>query len=127
MLDADRASPVVLALHETGVRLAIDDFGAGHSSLARLRDVPVDVLKIDQSFLRGVPDDRQAAAMITAIIELGSALQMVTVAEGVTSEAQRRFLVEHECPLAQGFHFSKPLTAADATEALRGVVAPDAI
>ena len=73
MLDAERANPVVRALHELGVRLAIDDFGSGHSSLARLRDVPVEVLKIDQSFLRGVPDDPQAAAMTRAIIELGAA------------------------------------------------------
>ncbi|MBB4663030.1 EAL domain-containing protein [Conexibacter arvalis] len=119
MLDAERGNPVVLALHELGVRLAIDDFGAGHSSLARLRDVPVQTLKIDQSFLRGVPDDPQAAAMITAIVELSAALRMTTVAEGVTSEAQRRFLVEHDCPLAQGFHFARPLTATAATALLR--------
>ncbi|HEY4277757.1 MAG TPA: EAL domain-containing protein [Conexibacter sp.] len=119
MVDAERANPVVRALHELGVRLAIDDFGAGHSSLARLRDVPVQTLKIDQSFLRGVPDDRHAAAMITAIIELGAALQMTTVAEGVTSDAQRRFLVDRACPLAQGFHFAKPLIAEAATALLR--------
>jgi diguanylate cyclase (GGDEF)-like protein/PAS domain S-box-containing protein len=119
MLDAERANPIVLALHELGVRLAIDDFGSGHSSLARLRDVPVQTLKIDQSFLRGVPDDPQAAAMITAIVELGAALRMTTVAEGVTSEPQRRFLVARDCPLAQGFHFSPPLTAAEATALLR--------
>jgi EAL domain-containing protein (putative c-di-GMP-specific phosphodiesterase class I) len=91
--------------------------------LARLRDVPVEMLKIDQSFLRGVPDDAQAAAMTTAIIELGAALGMSTVAEGVTSEAQRRFLVERGCPLAQGFHFAKPLPAAEATERLRASTA----
>ncbi|MDO8188962.1 EAL domain-containing protein [Conexibacter sp. JD483] len=118
MLDAERANPIVLALHELGVRLAIDDFGAGHSSLVRLRDVPVQTLKIDQAFLRGVPDDTQAAAMITAIIELGAALGMVTIAEGVTSDAQRRFLVERGCPLAQGFQFARALTAEDATALL---------
>jgi diguanylate cyclase (GGDEF)-like protein/PAS domain S-box-containing protein len=122
MLDAERSNPIVRALHELGVRLAIDDFGAGHSSLSRLRDVPVEVLKIDQSFLRGVPDDTQAAAMTTAIIELGAALRMTTVAEGVTSEAQRRFLVARGCPLAQGFHFSKPLEPARATALLREAV-----
>jgi diguanylate cyclase (GGDEF)-like protein/PAS domain S-box-containing protein len=123
MLDAERANPVVRALHAMGVRLAIDDFGAGHSSLSRLRDVPVEVLKIDQSFLRGVPDDPQAAAMTTAIIELGAALGMLTVAEGVSSEAQREFLVAHACSLAQGFHFAKPLVADDATARLRAASA----
>jgi diguanylate cyclase (GGDEF)-like protein/PAS domain S-box-containing protein len=123
MLDAERANPVVRALHDLGVRLAIDDFGSGHSSLSRLRDVPVEVLKIDQSFLRGVPDDPQAAAMTRAIIELGAALGMLTVAEGVTSEAQRRFLVEQGCSLAQGFHFARPLVAADATARLRELLA----
>lgn len=123
MVDAERASPVVRALHDMGVRLAIDDFGSGHSSLSRLRDVPVEVLKIDQSFLRGIPDDPQAAAMTRAIIELGAALGMLTVAEGVTSEEQRLFLVEHGCPLAQGFHFAKPLEAADATARLLALVA----
>lgn len=123
MLDAERANPVVRALHELGVRLAIDDFGSGHSSLSRLRDVPVEVLKIDQSFLRGVPDDPQAAAMTRAIVELGAALGMLTVAEGVTSEAQRRFLVEQGCPLAQGFHFARPLVAEDATARLRELLA----
>ncbi|MBS1869455.1 MAG: EAL domain-containing protein [Actinobacteria bacterium] len=123
MLDAERANPVVRALHELGVRLAIDDFGSGHSSLARLRDVPVEVLKIDQSFLRGVPDDAQAAAMTRAIIELGAALGMLTVAEGVTSEAQRLFLVQHGCALAQGFHFARPLEAEAATERLRALAA----
>jgi diguanylate cyclase (GGDEF)-like protein/PAS domain S-box-containing protein len=127
MLDAERGTPVVQALHELGVRLAIDDFGAGHSSLSRLRDVPVEVLKIDQSFLRGVPDDAQAAAMTTAILELGAALRMITVVEGVTSEAQRRFLVEHGCPLAQGFHFSKPLDAEGATAALLAAAAGAAV
>jgi diguanylate cyclase (GGDEF)-like protein/PAS domain S-box-containing protein len=123
MVDAERASPVVRALHAMGVRLAIDDFGSGHSSLSRLRDVPVDVLKIDQSFLRGVPDDLQAAAMTRAIIELGAALGMLTVAEGVTSEEQRLFLVQHGCPLAQGFHFAKPLVADEATARLKALVA----
>jgi EAL domain-containing protein (putative c-di-GMP-specific phosphodiesterase class I) len=123
MLDAERANPVVRALHDAGLRLAIDDFGSGHSSLARLRDVPVDVLKIDQSFLRGVPDDPQAAAMTTAIIELGVALGLLTIAEGVTSDAQRRFLVDHGCALAQGFHFSKPLPAEEATARLQATVA----
>src|SRR5262249_4413489 len=119
MHDSERANPVVRALHGLGVRLAIDDFGAGHSSLSRLRDVPVEVLKIDQSFLRGVPDDPQAAAMTTAIIELGAALGMLTIAEGVSSEAQREFLVARSCALAQGFHFAKPLAADEATARLR--------
>jgi diguanylate cyclase (GGDEF)-like protein/PAS domain S-box-containing protein len=108
MQDPATTEPILRDLHAAGIRVAIDDFGAGYSSLARLRQLPVQMLKIDQSFLRDVPGSAEAAAVVTAIVDLSTALGMVTVAEGVETEAQRRFLVEHGCPLAQGYLFSRP-------------------
>ena len=98
------------------MRLSIDDFGAGYSSLARLRELPFHELKIDRSFMRGVPRSPQAAAIVTAIVQLAEAIGMDSVAEGVESEAQRRFLVERGCTLAQGFHLARPLPASEVTE-----------
>ena len=93
-----------------------DDFGTGHSSLTRLREMPVTVLKIDRSFLRLVPDDPQAAAMVTAVLGLGEALGMIAVAEGVETRGQQAFLVEHGCPLAQGFLLGRPVPAESLDE-----------
>ena len=115
-----RTSALLRDLNEAGFVLAIDDFGTGHSSLTRLRDLPVQILKIDRSFLRPVPEDPQAAAIVAAILGLGRALGMTTVAEGVETPAQEAFLVEHGCPLAQGFLLGRPVPAAELTEHLRG-------
>ena len=120
MREPELVEPNLAALHRLGVRLSIDDFGAGYSSLARLRELPVHELKIDRSFMRGVPRSPQAAAIVTAIVQLADAMGMDSVAEGVESEAQRRFLVERGCTLAQGFHLARPLPASEVTELLRG-------
>ena len=91
--------------------IAVDDFGAGHSSLARLRDLPVGVLKVDRSFLAPVPRDARATAIVAAMLELGQALGMTTVVEGVEDTAQLEFLRRHGCPLAQGFLLCRPIPA----------------
>lgn len=106
-------------LHDLGVVVAIDDFGADFSSLARLRDLPVDVLKIDRSFLKGVPERADAAAIVTAIARLAAALNMRAVAEGVETEDQLQFLIEQGCPLAQGFHLGRPAPADQITALLK--------
>jgi diguanylate cyclase (GGDEF)-like protein/PAS domain S-box-containing protein len=114
VMDAsERTEPALHELRELGVTIAIDDFGAGHSSLSRLRTLPVDVLKIDQSFITDVPGGAAASSMLTAILRLARALDMEAVAEGVESEAQRQFLVEQGCPLAQGFALGRPAPAAE--------------
>jgi diguanylate cyclase (GGDEF)-like protein/PAS domain S-box-containing protein len=105
-------------LHELGVGLAIDDFGEGFSSLSRLRELPVEQLKIDRSFMRDVPHSEGASAVITAIIRLAEALGRTVVAEGVETEEQRLFLKEQGCPLAQGFHLCRPLPAEEITALL---------
>ena len=113
MANADRTEAVLTDLASIGIGIAVDDFGLGYSSLARLRELPVQLLKIDRSFLVGVPEDPQAAAIVRAIIELAAALGLAAVAEGVENDAQRQFLVEHDCPLAQGFLLGRPMPPAE--------------
>ena len=95
MTDPDRTLRTLRDLHSRGLRLAIDDFGTGYSSLARLRDMPVEILKIDRSFVRGVTTDADAGSMVRAIIQLAEGLGKVPLAEGIETEEEWRFLVEN--------------------------------
>ncbi len=106
-------------LAAAGLRLAIDDFGADFSSLARLRDLPVAELKIDRAFLRDVPADARSAKIVVAVIQLAQALELTSVAEGVEHPEQLEFLQAHGCALAQGFHLARPLPADEVTALLR--------
>jgi len=119
MTEHVRVEPQLRHLHEAGFMLAIDDFGSGHSSLARLRELPVDILKVDRAFLAAAPDDVQASAIVTAVLSLAGGLGMTTVAEGVETEAQHRFLRDARCPLAQGFHLGRPMPVAAMTQLLQ--------
>ena len=101
------------ALAEHGIKLAIDDFGTGYSSLARLGEFPAGVLKIDRSFVRGLPDARASRTLVTAIMYLAQGFGLMVVAEGVETEAQRDFLLGAGCPYAQGYLFSKPVEPAE--------------
>ncbi|MEO8291876.1 MAG: EAL domain-containing protein [Actinomycetota bacterium] len=113
MTDPDHTQRVLFDLHDRGLRLAIDDFGTGYSSLARLKHLPVDILKIDRSFVRDVDHDRDAASMVSAMITLASNLGMTPLAEGIETEGEWRFLVDRGCLLGQGFYFSKPVPPED--------------
>jgi len=117
MRDPECIEPVLEALKALGVRLAIDDFGAGHSSLARLRDLDVDLLKIDRTFLGRA--DARSTRLVRAALDLAGALDVTPVVEGVETEEQRQFLVDGGCALAQGFHLARPLDAEAATELLQ--------
>jgi diguanylate cyclase (GGDEF)-like protein len=115
MQDApDRVERVLRELAEMGFRIAIDDFGSGWSSLARLRALPVQMLKIDRSFLKDVPDDPVGCAFVRAVVEFGTSVGLTTVAEGVETEAQREFLLGAGCGCGQGFHLGRPVPAAEA-------------
>jgi diguanylate cyclase (GGDEF)-like protein/PAS domain S-box-containing protein len=118
MLDRTPANEALGELHRLGLGLAIDDFGAEYSSLARLRDLPVDTLKLDRAFLRGVPDRPEATAVVHAVLELAGALGLQALVEGVETPAQCAYLLAEGCPLAQGYLFARPLPAADATKLL---------
>jgi diguanylate cyclase (GGDEF)-like protein/PAS domain S-box-containing protein len=116
MRDTDAVVQNLHALRGLGLRIAIDDFGTGYSSLAYLEQFPVDVLKIDRSFVAALDDD-EAGGLAATIIGIGETLGHLTIAEGVESAAQAARLQELGCRLAQGYHLGRPLDAA-ATESL---------
>jgi EAL domain-containing protein (putative c-di-GMP-specific phosphodiesterase class I) len=119
MNDPERAIRLVEPLRAQGVRFAIDDFGTGHSSLAALTRLPFDVLKIDQSFVRSLSTDAQAVSIIETILALAASLNFESVAEGVETEAEAEFLRRRGCPIAQGYHFGRPMPPMEFLATLR--------
>jgi EAL domain-containing protein (putative c-di-GMP-specific phosphodiesterase class I) len=117
--NADRAGRVLAELKKMGVRLAIDDFGVGYSSLTHLKRFPIDTLKVDRSFIRDLPQDPEDKAITEAIIAMGKSLNLTVVAEGVETLEQQTFLHDHNCDEMQGFFFSKPIPSDQFAELLR--------
>ncbi len=117
--DSGRAAATLNELRKLGVRVAIDDFGTGYSSLVYLRRFPVQVVKLDRSFVSGVPTSSDDAAIVSAVINLAHALGMEAVAEGIETEEQRVALADLGCELGQGYFWSTPRPAQDLTEMLR--------
>jgi diguanylate cyclase (GGDEF)-like protein/PAS domain S-box-containing protein len=110
--DADRVWEDLAELRDMGVRIAIDDFGTGYSSLSYLRQMPVDVLKIDKSFIDDILHSDQQSALVEAIVGLARNLKLAVVAEGIENPEHRRVLLRMGCPYGQGFLFSRPLPPA---------------
>ncbi len=113
-------------LKALGVQLAIDDFGTGYSALSYLQQFPIDVLKLDKSFVDGVARGGSHAALARAVVALGDAMQLRTVAEGVEDRAQRACLREMGCALGQGYHFARPVPPAELGRLLEASLAPHA-
>lgn len=111
MSQTEEALDVLHKLKQMGVQLAIDDFGTGYSSLSYLKRLPLNTLKIDQSFIRGLPDDVDDVAIVRAIIALGRSMQLTIIAEGVETQAQQDFLAKEGCEQIQGYIVSVPLSA----------------
>jgi diguanylate cyclase (GGDEF)-like protein/PAS domain S-box-containing protein len=114
MRDSEESALRLNALKDLGIRLAIDDFGTGYSSLAYLQRFPVDIIKIDRTFIEDIATDGPSTALVHALIELGKALQLKTVAEGIETAEQLTRLRHENCDAGQGYFFSYPLEDADA-------------
>ncbi|MBV4502395.1 bifunctional diguanylate cyclase/phosphodiesterase [Pseudomonas shirazensis] len=125
MSQAEEALSVLHQLKQLGVQLAIDDFGTGYSSLSYLKRLPLDILKIDQSFIRGLPDDPHDAAITRAIIALGRSMQLTIIAEGVENQAQQHFLAAEGCEQIQGYIVSLPLPPEEFAAGFLGLALSD--
>jgi EAL domain-containing protein (putative c-di-GMP-specific phosphodiesterase class I) len=112
MGDMEVSIQVLQAFRDLGYRIAIDDFGTGFSCLNYLRRLPVNILKIDQSFVRDMQSDKASLAIVSSIIKLAQSLGMETIAEGVETAEEAALLVSQGCRLMQGYYYSKPLPAA---------------
>jgi diguanylate cyclase (GGDEF)-like protein/PAS domain S-box-containing protein len=112
MEDAESTAAVLQELKAMGVHLAVDDFGTGYSSLSYLRQFPIDILKIDRSFVRQITADSEDSLIVSAIINMGKTLKHVVVAEGIETQEQRAFLQSQHCAEGQGYFFSRPVPAA---------------
>ncbi len=115
MHNAEAAIAILQGLKSLGIALSVDDFGTGYSSLAYLKDLPIDTLKIDRSFVRDIDagGDSGEGVLAQAIITLGHSLELKVIAEGVETDAQLRFLGKHKCDEVQGFYFGEPVAPAD--------------
>ncbi len=113
MQDSLQTARVLRALKDLGTHLALDDFGTGYSSLSYLKRFPIDILKIDRSFVRDLTTDEDDANIVNAVISMGNSLHMKVVAEGVETAEQLAFLRDRGCPEGQGYYFSRPLGSID--------------
>ena len=111
MKNPDKVIKILDQLHGLGISIAIDDFGTGYSSLSHLKRLPIDKLKIDKSFIADIPEDEAAMAIVKTMIVLAESLNLDVIAEGVETETQKKFLIEHGCSKIQGYYYSKPVSS----------------
>jgi EAL domain-containing protein (putative c-di-GMP-specific phosphodiesterase class I) len=113
MQDVEQTVKILHRLKGMGVQVTIDDFGTGYSSLSYLKQFPIQALKIDRSFITGIPGDPEDRAITAAIIAMAHALDIQVIAEGIEQEEQRQFLASKGCDKIQGFLFSAPLSVGE--------------
>jgi EAL domain-containing protein (putative c-di-GMP-specific phosphodiesterase class I) len=119
MSDQTRGLHILRKLKSMGISVAMDDFGTGYSSLATLHAFPFDKIKLDQSFVRRLPGDAAAAAIVRTVLALGRSLGMPVLAEGIETQAQWQFLAHEGCDKGQGYLFAKPVPLARLPDAIR--------
>ena len=113
MQNAANTVEILNELKSLGVEVAVDDFGTGYSSLSYLKKFPIDVLKIDRSFVRDITTDPDDASIVSTVIALAHSLNLTVIAEGVETEAQAQFLADRCCDTTQGYLYSKPVPASE--------------
>jgi EAL domain-containing protein (putative c-di-GMP-specific phosphodiesterase class I) len=126
MFDVEASVALMGRLKDLGVRFSIDDFGTGYSSLSYLKRFPIDKIKIDQSFVQHVATSQEDAAISSAIISLSHSMKRKVIAEGVETDAQRKFLLSQDCDEIQGFLVHRPAPAEDTERLLREITAVEA-
>ena len=119
MRDVEATIIILWQLKDLGIKIAIDDFGTGYSSLAYLKRLPLDILKIDRSFIKGIGRDAETTAIVRAIISMAKALHLTVTGEGVETAEQFALLRAWDCERGQGFFFAGPLDAAGLTAMLQ--------
>lgn len=124
MDNIEHIKPFIQSLNRLGICVAIDDFGTGYSSLSHLKELPLTMLKIDESFIRDLDENEDSQAITKSIIMLGKAMNIDVIAEGVETERQLQWLKQYHCQYAQGYYFAKPMTAQDMTELLSSYPSP---
>jgi diguanylate cyclase (GGDEF)-like protein len=124
MRDAEFTDSLLRGLTSLGIKLVIDDFGTGYSSLSYLRQFPIDILKIDQSFVRRMTSSPDDAAIVSAVIGLGKSLKLRLIAEGVETPEQHAFLLAQHCDEAQGYYFGRPMEAEKLATLLKTGISP---
>jgi len=118
MKNPDKSIDILKQISELGISIAIDDFGTGYSSLSYLKKLPVTKLKIDKSFIDGLPTDNEDIAISKTIINLCSSLNLKVIAEGVETQAQQDFLRDNGCRFIQGYHYSRPISIDEMSKLL---------
>jgi len=118
MLDTDKVALCLEQLRELGFKVAMDDFGTGYSSMMQLHRLPIDKIKIDQSFVRNLPADDDAAKITRSIIALARSMDLEVIAEGIETLEQQQFLLRENCLEGQGYLYSRPITAEEFTTLL---------
>lgn len=124
MHNAEESIGIMRQLKNLGIGVSLDDFGTGYSSLSYLKRLPIDLLKIDKSFVRDIPEDANDLAIVSAIVAMANALGLTVIAEGVETEAQWHFLRDCGTQFAQGFFFGRPLPAEEIETLLTEKIAP---
>lgn len=119
MKNPQNAIEVLRKISDMGIELAVDDFGTGYSSLSYLKRLPIDKLKIDKSFVDGLPDDEEDVSIARAVIALAHSLKLIVIAEGVETKEQKEFLVENGCDNIQGYYYSKPIPSEEMEKLLQ--------